>query len=138
MYGKQFQVWTMIGSVFVGSIVFGNEPTSAEIEALLKERRDTLQQLVESTEALYRSGVAPLDSLLRATDELLAAQLELAKSKEERIAIHRERLKNARRLEHHSETIYKEGRASVTEYLRAKAARLKAEIELARERESTN
>ena len=138
MFGNQFQVWTMIGSVFVGSIVFGNEPTSAEIEALLKERRNTLQQLVESIEALYRSGVAPLDYLLRATDELLAAQLELAKSKEERIAIYRERLKNARRLENRSETIHKEGRASVTEYLRAKAARLKAEIELARERESTN
>ena len=111
------------------------KPTSPEnkINSLLVERRDTLRQLVDSVTAQYKAGRTTLDNVIRARNGLLDAELEIAKTKTERIRIHEERVKNFRDLENAIKRRYTVGKGTYEEMLTAKAARLKSEIELLRE-----
>lgn len=106
-------------------------------DSLLKERRDTLRQLAQDVEQCYRAGRATLDSLIRASNLLLEAELDLAKTKAERIAIYEKLVANLRQLEKAAEARHQAGApgGGVSEVLSAKADRLKAEIQLAREKE---
>lgn len=111
------------------------KPTSPEnkINSLMVERRDTLRQLVDSVTAQYKAGRTTLDNVIRARNGLLDAELEIAKTKTERIRIHEERVKNFRDLENAIKQRYTVGKGTHEEMLTAKAARLKSEIEFLRE-----
>ncbi len=116
------------------------DPSDAKKESLLKERRDTLRELVRLTEARYRSGRATLDFVIRASNQLLEAELDQAKTKAERIAIYDKLIANLRELEKILEARQKVGApgGDMADLLDARTARLKAEIQLSQERSASS
>jgi outer membrane protein TolC len=111
----------------------GTAPPSGA-DAAPAERRETLRQLVKAAEQHYRSGNTTLPSVIRASNLLLEAELEAAKTKAERIALYEKMVENLRELEKVAEAGYKAGVRPMDDVLEARAARLKAEIQLAREK----
>ena len=106
--------------------------SSQKLQSLLNERRDTLRKLVDATESKYRSGEATLDSVLRASEQLLEAELDLAETKAERIAVREKLVANLRQREEYARGLHANGRATLESLLQVTAARLKAEIQLLR------
>ena len=109
--------------------------TSERLTALLNERREVLRKLVDAAEQRYRAGAATLEAAIRASNQLLEAELELADTKAERIAVHEKLVGNLQRLEQVAEARRAAAAAALEEVLEAKAARLKGEITLLRERQ---
>ena len=112
--------------------------TSKQLESLLKERRDTLRELVDILDGRYRAGAVTEEAVLRASGQLLGAELDLASTKAERIAIREKLVANLRRIEKVTEDQAQVGSLALRpdDVLQAKAARLKAEIQLLREKAS--
>lgn len=104
-----------------------------KLEELLKERQATLQQLVEVVTVEYRNGATEFDSVVRATDQLLDAELALAKNTEARITILKKRVELMKSLFAMVETRFEAAQVSRSQLLAAKAALLKSQIRLARE-----
>ena len=67
------------------------EAETSQLESLRKERRETLRKLVDVAESKYNSGNATLDCVLRASELLLEAEIDMADTTAERIAV-REKL----------------------------------------------
>jgi len=111
---------------------------AARIQALLEERRATLHQLVRTFEAKFRAGVGGYDAVIHATNQLLEVELELAKTTEERLSIHEQRVKNLKELEEIMRKMQQAAVVGAEGVLAAKAARLNAEIALLRERTGAN
>ena len=104
-----------------------------KISDLLAQRRDTLHQLVEWVVAQRNDGAAALGDVIQAKNDLLDAELDIAKTKKERIRIRKEQVENFRLLENAMTFQHKEGGIAGNEVWVAKAARLEAEIKLLRE-----
>lgn len=134
--GKREDVHHIAGSLTRGQRAEQAVPIGKN-EALLKERRETLRQLSQEVEQRYRSGLATLDSVIRASNLLLEAELDLAKTKAERVALCEKLVANLRQLETILESKHKVGAqgGETANVLDARAARLKAEIQLAHEKE---
>jgi hypothetical protein len=105
------------------------------LESLLQERRDTLRKVVEYVDQQAERGLVDPSALAQASNQLSEAEMELAKTKAEQIAILEKRVANLSR----TEAIYEKmarlayGKDITRTHLEAKAARLKAEVELVRE-----
>jgi hypothetical protein len=112
-----------------------SRPAAADVKInkLQVERRDTLRRLLEVVTVRHRAGQGTVDNVIRAQAGLLDAELQLARTKEERIRMHEERVKNARGLENVLEHQYTAAHVSIDQWLTAKAARLQAEIDLLHE-----
>ena len=110
--------------------------SSAKLDALLKERRDTFRQLLKMARARHRLGGATVESVIHASLQLLQAELEMAKGSGERIAIHKQMIELLRTLEKTAQQKFKAGAVRQDEVLKAKADRLQAEIRLLREQSS--
>jgi outer membrane protein TolC len=104
-----------------------------QLDDLLKDRQATLRQLVEFVTEEYRNGTTGFDTVVRATDQVLDADLELAKNAEARIAILQKRVELRNSLFSLVETRFKAGQVTQAQVLAAKAAMLESEIRLARE-----
>jgi hypothetical protein len=128
-------------SLFVGGAVLGateqqqgaTDTEAAQISALQKERIATLQQLVTICVAQYQSGMLPFDSVAAAQEELLAAQLESTDKPEERVALLKEHLNIVESLCNSADKMFKGGRVSRPDVLRAKSRYLDVKIKLLRE-----
>jgi hypothetical protein len=107
-----------------------DEAGPSQLLFLRKERRETLRKLVDAAESKYNSGKATLDVVLRASDLLLEAEMDLARTRAERIAVHEKLVANLRQVEKATQLRCDAGTAPIEESLEAKAARLKAEIRL--------
>jgi hypothetical protein len=108
---------------------------SERLESLLKERRETLRQLVETLEGQWRAGLTDGQMpALHAKNELLDAELDLAKTREERITVREKMVANLKVIEKTAEIQQRMGTTTPDTLLRAKAARLKAEAQLLREK----
>lgn len=107
---------------------------SAALNTLLKERRDTLRQLVTVATANYRIGQTTFDSVIRASDQLINAELDLAEDASARIALYEKRIALLKDLEQIAEAKFRTGHATQEDVLAAKAALLEARIQLLRER----
>ncbi len=107
---------------------------SEKIKSLMNERRDVLAKRVSAVESHYKSGLSTLEPLIDARDELFAAELELAESREERIELLKSRLENLKEGEERILELQKVGASggSESEGLLATSRRLLAEIELER------
>ena len=112
------------------SLRFLHHPTLAAFQT---ERIETLQQVVEALEAMYRAGRAVMPRLLAARDTLVKEQIELATTHSERLALRKRHLDLAGYAEKLAETRFRDGRGSQVDLLQAKALRLKREIALLRE-----
>ncbi len=100
------------------------------INSLLAERQDTLRSRVEWFTARQKAGHTSLENVIRAQNELLNAELDIAKTTAERIQIHEKRVKNFCFLEKVLMQQRSDGQATYDEICVAKAARLTAKIEL--------
>ena len=110
-------------------------PHSPEVKALHQERIKTLRLLVEIIEAQFNDGEAATTNVLQAQRNLLTAQLEATTGIAERIALREEVLENLRQFEQIVNTQVDSGAAPMSNLLEIRAARIKAEIELAEEKE---
>ncbi len=111
----------------------GIDEASAKLDTLLRQRRETLGQLVKVTTEHYRTGRTTIDSVIRASRQLLNAELELAEDRNARLAIHAKRIALLKDFERIVQTQFKAGDATQEDILAARAARLEAEIQLLRE-----
>jgi outer membrane protein TolC len=111
------------------------DASSAEdAKELLQERRAVLQQVVVLQREAYQRGEAKFDTVLFGEKELLDADLELSEHPAQRIEIHERLAATMQQLEDISARLYQAGQASQADYLKAKAARLRAQADLIRAR----
>lgn len=103
------------------------------LETLLGKRRDTLRQLVDVVTEEYRHGTSTFESVAHATDQLMDAELELAKNPKDRVAILQRRVVLMTELFAMVDTKFQAGQSTHAQVLAAKAALLQSQIHLARE-----
>jgi len=108
------------------------EKQTRQIEELLKQRLDTLRKLVEFQTAQHRQETATYESLVRATDRLIEAELESAESREARSSILRRWVSLMEELVEMAKARFRTGRVTNAAVLAAHADHLKAKIQLAR------
>ena len=120
--------WPIAG----GETERANEPD--KLETLLTQRRDTLRKLVDGVKEQYRMGVTRFESVARATDQMIEAELELAKDRKSRLAILQRRVELMKQLFAIVDLKFKCGQTTQVQVLSAKAALLQSQIQLARER----
>jgi outer membrane protein TolC len=107
-----------------------------DVEKILRERLVVLQEAAALQREAYRSGTASLTSLLATDQDVLEAELELAKSARDRVRIREEMLKLAETLEKAAEQLAKAKEAPRTDLLSARASRLRATADLMLERKA--
>ena len=133
-----FAVIALVASVFViGSYTNAHqsqEETSTELKDLLTKRRDVLQHLVDTYEKKLSQGRTQVDPVVAAREQLLDAKLQLATSKKQRLEICQKRIDNMWRLETAMKLRSEAGQTTLESLLLARAGRLQAEIDLAREK----
>jgi hypothetical protein len=142
MKGSLFFSCAVAAAVVVISAIAADVPPSTpadavkQLESLLQERRDTLRKIVEYVQAQEKTGAFDLPDAIRVSNELIEAELELATSKAQRIALQQKFVANLKRIEQFLQRSAEVGRGTdaTKKHLEAKAARLKAEIQLAREK----
>ena len=93
-------------------------------------RRDVLKEAVEILGASFGQGTISLDAVVAANVALFEAELELPGSKEERLLVLQQLLEQHKWLEKRMADMFEVGVGHQEDYLTAKAARLKVEIEL--------
>jgi catalase len=98
--------------------------------ALRMERRDALQEAAKTAEKGYRAGVMDYKSMKRINIELLNAELDLAMDRPGRVAVRERLVEQFKKIEKEFAERVAVAQASSTDLLEAKAARLKAEIDL--------
>lgn len=117
----------------LGGVERAAPKTSAGIDALVRERLDTLRELVSYTDEAYRSGKTTYRSVMEAQNTLISAELESASRRADRIALLRTHVENLKKLEEIAASQQQAGQSTLADLLLAKAARLEAEIALGRE-----
>ena len=119
-----------------GSFTVAQQATESDSHAALNElltkRRDTLKTRVEVLEQMHANGRLNLTTVLAGRDQLLDAELQLSKTKEQRLTLYQMRIENMRAIEDTVKRRYENGRSSLESVLSATAARLQAEIDLLR------
>lgn len=117
-------------------IAVGERPEAnqtQQLDELLKQRQATLRQLVEVVTEEYRQGIRDFEPVVRATDQLIAADLALAKSSKDRIALLQRRVEVMKDFSAMANIKFEAGQASQSELLSAQAALLESQIQVARE-----
>jgi hypothetical protein len=113
----------------------GDPATSGRWSALQQDRQDTLQRLLRILKLQYKVGARALDPVLIASDGLMNAELEFATTPADKIIVCETMAGDRLTLERFIERRYQAGfRALELDLQIAKAARMKAEIQLLRER----
>ena len=107
--------------------------TADQVEKLLRERLQLLIEAAELQQAAYQRAEVGFDAVASAHLDALSAHLELAKSVEERLKIRRQMLNVAQQLEEARVRLVEAREVGQAELLKAKAIRLRAEIDLLRE-----
>jgi outer membrane protein TolC len=134
----------VIGTVVVGLAVAVSgwelNPTgdAEQLRSLLQVRRDTMHELVRTVDQHFRAGRVASDAVIQARGGLLTAELEMAATPEQRLAIHQRMIATMQDLERATAERYRMGTVTQAEVLHARAARLNAEIHLIRERNRTD
>lgn len=108
-------------------------PDLERIAALRKERRDALLEAGNVAEQMYRAGRSDYATLMRLKAELLNAELDLAPDHFGRVAVRKRLVEQFREMEREVAARVNAGNAVASDALEVKAARLKAEIDLALE-----
>ena len=127
---------TMCVGLLAWSIVVGQTPDAnqtEQLDELLRQRQATLRQLVEVVTEEYRQGIREIESVVRATDQLIAADLELAKTSKDRNTLLQVRVEVMKDFFAMANMKFMAGTASQSELLSARAALLDSQIQLARE-----
>jgi hypothetical protein len=107
-----------------------------KVTALKIQRRDVLAQLVEVRQSRFEAGVVTMDQVIWASAELCEAQLELTQNANERIKLLRQLVDGLSKIEQIAKIKFEVARSPIDELLKARAARIAAEIRLVREQAS--
>ncbi len=102
----------------------------AELRAKLIERRDTLKEVVQILEVRDQAAGVSTSILNHAYIDLLEAELPLAKSHADRIVLYEKSLESWSEIEQGTQVMKEVGSVAPEENLKAKADRIKAEIDL--------
>ena len=105
-------------------------PSSARLRDLQRERVKAMEEQLQGQFERVKIGKDPLIHLLNAARELAEAELEIAETKEVRIAAVEKLLKLLRDAEEQLLQLQEAGLQTAQGVAQARAARLKAEIEL--------
>ena len=120
-------VWTGVANVIAED---KDDTESSQLQALMTEKRDLLRRQYDSMVAIFKSGGIDNDSSIAiAKDEYLLAELDLARSKEEKNQIHAQRIDNFKRLEVLIEAQVRAGRSDTADLIAAQVNRIQAEID---------
>ena len=141
MYLKQIRRLSLVLGLAVISATFmlAAQPVqradAEKMNRLMLERRDVLFQIVLTFKSRYERGTIKMDAVYRAQSELLNAELELAKTKEDRLAALNSQLANCQSMELMAIALQKVGSlgGETETVLAATAGRLQAEIQILRE-----
>ena len=107
--------------------------TENELHQLLLERKQTLQNIVDTIANQYKQGVTDMEQLRQAKINLLLADLDLAKTPAERIDIRSQIVQLYKEVEDNLTARVAAGRATSLELEKAKVNQLTAQIELVKE-----
>ena len=107
---------------------------AAELTKLRMNRVATLQRLLDLSFVGYRQGQFPIDQVLDAQHDLMEAQLEIAETPDQRIAMLERQLKITKQTLEAAEKLRAAQEVSQCDTLRAKAALMGVEIKLLQER----
>lgn len=107
---------------------------AAELTKLRMNRVATLQQLLDLSFAGYRQGEFGIDQVLDAQHDLMEAQLEIAETPHQRIAMLERQLEITQKTLEAAEKLCAAQEVSQCDTLRAKAALMGVEIKLLQER----
>jgi hypothetical protein len=116
----------------LGAPVPGAKEDSAEVKKLLVQRRDHLREAVRAAEEEYKAGRVSLNSVFELRKLLFEADLDLARTPAERRAVYLELFKATVEIDELLTSGFEAGRVKASDYHTARAARLKAEIDLRR------
>ena len=111
---------------------------SPEVFKLLTQRRDTLRSLLEIREQKYRTGLVQNDVVFAARNLVFEAELELATSGKERIAVLEKHVKNLQDFEKFQSSRARTGESTQEALLQVRATRLATQVALLREREKND
>lgn len=101
---------------------------------LLQKRHSVLSQLVKLQTEAYRQGGASIEAVVEAHQELVQVELELAVTKDQRIALLDKAVHLARALVRIASAQHELGKASMADVLKSQSETLRVEIVLLRER----
>jgi RNA polymerase sigma factor (sigma-70 family) len=99
-----------------------------EVKALVKERKELLQQEVQELWRMFEAGRGLLTPLLAASRQLLQAELELATTPADRVAAHERHFSQMDKCEQIVKLAYEARRMNAPAYYEMRSARLEAEI----------
>lgn len=129
--------------VFVGVCAFVSSTSEADNQGaaeqpvgldLMVQRRDVLKERWEALNQIRERGVVTdVDAHIDARTDLLGAELELAKTRQQRVALRLAMVNELKMLEESYQVIMKHGAGTAQDVLAVRAERLLAEIELLRE-----
>ena len=111
----------------------GRESHESELQKLLIERKKLLTRIVQSMKIFLEAGRVGIDEYRDANIALLRAEMDLCRTRNERIDILQKMVQFHTTCEAYVERRAAEGRATRIDVERAKIARLEAQIELIRE-----
>lgn len=121
----------------IGSVAaFSTEPSKVTEDSLLgalQKRRSVLEQLVEIQVQAYQVGEAGFDSVVRAREQFLSAELELATGYDDRIKLLEASVKTTEDFEGLVTAAYHAGKAGQGDVLESQALHLQAQARLMRE-----
>ena len=109
-----------------------NNETSAKIKTLMKERRDVLAKRVEFFHAQFENAKSTRVPSLEARDDLIAAEIDLAETRNDRIELLKSRAANLKDIEESYMALRRNSKVEMSEVLMATSNRLLAEIALER------
>jgi outer membrane protein TolC len=124
--------------LLAAAFTLATPPDSAEVKKLLLERRNVLKEITDLQSKAYESGQVRVDSVLLAQRDLFEAELELAEQQSQRLEICERLVKTLEHFEAVSQKQHSSGVVSSIDVLSSKAARLKAQAQLANERQAGN
>lgn len=109
----------------------------SKITTLLRERLAALKEIAAQAAKARENGTKSYVEVHEANEAVLRAELDLADTREERIAICEKLVTEAKKHEEHVATLAKTGQTQSFIQLKARIHRLEAEIDLERERAVT-
>jgi outer membrane protein TolC len=108
------------------------EPKDSRLRDLLREKLDVLTEVADQVEKAHKAGQVSREQVLQAKEAVLRAELDLCESDKERVAVLEKMAAAARQREEEVAKLVQAGQVPTSVLLRAKLARLDAEIALER------
>jgi uncharacterized protein (TIGR03067 family) len=119
-----------------GPKVSPDQAAGTELEKLLQERQEVLKEVVDVALADFKMARIDYTNVLEAQRELIQAQLEQATTREQKIALYKQLVQNLEKVEEVADARRQAGEGSQLDRLKARAARLQAQIDLVRAQSS--